>query len=250
MLFDVYICLVLLQASEREIIWVMRVAIIGVGILATVMGITITSIYGLWFLCADLVYVILFPQLVCVVYLKGTNTYGSLAGYLIGLLFRLLGGEPLVGLPAAIAYPGYIADGNEQRFPFRTLAMVLSFTTILVVSYPVRLVFERHLLPKHWDVFQCIVNIPEEVIALKEPNERGEMAVIHAKKGIEDPSSGTGEINPALKFSKADLLDVSPAADPGETSSLACTPTPDPWLCDYVVSLDLKSGGWGCMWCK
>ena len=66
----------------------MRVGIFGVGILATVMGITIETIYGLWYLCADLVYVILFPQLVSVVYIDDTNTYGSLAGYTIGMIFR------------------------------------------------------------------------------------------------------------------------------------------------------------------
>lgn len=36
------------------------------------------------YLCADLVYVILFPQLICVVYMKDSNTYGSLAGYGVG----------------------------------------------------------------------------------------------------------------------------------------------------------------------
>jgi high affinity choline transporter 7 len=59
------------QASEREIIIVMRVAIFGTGALATAMGIMVESIYGLWYLCADLVYVILFPQLFSVVYLEG-----------------------------------------------------------------------------------------------------------------------------------------------------------------------------------
>ena len=59
----------------------MRFAIIMVGGLATVMALTIQSIYGLWYLCADLVYVILFPQLLCVVYFKRSNTYGCLAGY-------------------------------------------------------------------------------------------------------------------------------------------------------------------------
>ena len=49
------------------------------------MGITIHSIYGLWYLCADLVYVILFPQLVSVIYIGYTNTYGSLAGYCVGM---------------------------------------------------------------------------------------------------------------------------------------------------------------------
>lgn len=64
----------------------MRMAIIAVGCLATAMALTINSIYGLWYLCADLVYVILFPQLVCVVYYNRSNTYGCLAGY-IGYFF-------------------------------------------------------------------------------------------------------------------------------------------------------------------
>ena len=71
----------------------MRAGIFGVGILATIMGITITTIYGLWYLCADLVYVILFPQLVSVIYIGYTNTYGSLAGYLIGELGQGLFGQ-------------------------------------------------------------------------------------------------------------------------------------------------------------
>lgn len=36
------------KASEMEIIWVMRVSILIVGFLATVMALTIPSIYGLW----------------------------------------------------------------------------------------------------------------------------------------------------------------------------------------------------------
>lgn len=37
------------KASEMEIIWVMRVSILIVGFLATVMALTIPSIYGLWY---------------------------------------------------------------------------------------------------------------------------------------------------------------------------------------------------------
>ena len=160
------------KASEREIIWVMRLSIFGVGVLATIMGITISSIYGLWFLCADLVYVILFPQLVSVVYLSGTNTYGSLAGYLVGLTIRLLGGEPMIpGLTAVIHYPGYNAETNTQTFPYKTLSMLVSFATIIAVSYPLKYAFEHKRLPKEWDIFQCIVNLPEEIVTLKDPTE-------------------------------------------------------------------------------
>ncbi len=62
----------------------MRFGIFAVGALACFMGIMIKSIYELWFLCSDLVYVILFPQLVSVLFMPFTNTYGSLAGYIIG----------------------------------------------------------------------------------------------------------------------------------------------------------------------
>lgn len=58
------------QASETEILWVMRAAIFIVGAMATAMALTIPTIYGLWAMCSDLVYVILFPQLLIVVHFK------------------------------------------------------------------------------------------------------------------------------------------------------------------------------------
>ena len=204
-----------MQASEREIIWVMRVAIFGVGALATAMGITIDTIYGLWYLCADLVYVILFPQLVCVVYLPGTNTYGSLFGYTIGFLFRLLGGEPLIGMPAVIKFPFYDEVDSVQRFPFKTVCMILSFSLIVSVSYVMKYIFENDKLPKEYDLFECIVNIPNEVVALQEASTPdngesfvGELTTINPKKG-----DGKGEINPSLKFSKEELLLPGGAAE-------------------------------------
>ena len=204
----------------------MRVAILGVGALATAMGITIQTIYGLWYLCADLVYVVLFPQLVCVVYLPGTNTYGSLAGYTIGLLFRLFGGEPLIGMPAIVKFPFYDEAVGVQRFPFKTVCMLVSFMLILAVSYVLKYLFENEKIAKEYDIFECIVNIPNEVVALQETSTPdngesfvGELTIINAKKN--DPS---GEINPNLKFTKEELLlpggaaenkalDVSPCSD-------------------------------------
>ena len=77
------------NASETEILWVMRAAIFIVGAMATAMALTIKTIYGLWAMCSDLVYVILFPQLLIVVHFKEwCNTYGSLGAYIIGLFFR------------------------------------------------------------------------------------------------------------------------------------------------------------------
>lgn len=157
-----------MKASEREILWVMRVGIFFVAALATVMGITINSVYGLWFLCADLVYVVLFPQLCCVVYVKHSNTYGSFAAYWVGLLLRLIGGEPLIGLPALLKYPFYDYNEKKQLFPFRTFAMLASFMVTLLVSYVTKFLFENELLRKEFDLFKCVTNIPQEAIALNE----------------------------------------------------------------------------------
>ena len=178
----------------------MRVGIFGVGILATIMAIMVDSIYMLWYLCSDLVYVILFPQLVSVVYLKGTNTYGSLGGFLIGWFFRLMGGEKSMNIPAVIKYPWYDEASSTQLFPFKTLCMLLSFSSIILISYPLKYLFEHGLIHPKYDVFMCIVNIPEESIALAS-NKMSELTAM-------TPTEVNGKINPALKFSQDDLLAV------------------------------------------
>lgn len=188
-----------LQASEREVIIVMRIAIMGVTGLALIMALTVESIYILWYLCADLVYVILFPQLICVIYMDSSNTYGSLAGYVFGLFFRVSGGEPNLNIPALIEYPMYA--NNAQSFPFKTLAMLVSLLSLTVVSYVTKYVFENGLLPRRYDVFMCIVNIPVEqmVLASRESvDERTKFGLYSEKNG--------GNVNPALKFSQDDLI--------------------------------------------
>jgi high affinity choline transporter 7 len=146
----------------------MRFGIFFVAALATVMGITINSVYGLWFLCSDLVYVVLFPQLLCVVYLKHTNTYGSMVAYWIGILLRLICGEPLFGIPAIIKFPFYDEENDQQRFPFRTTSMLISLFLNISVSYLTNLVFEGGYLRKEFDIFKCVTNIPIDSIALKD----------------------------------------------------------------------------------
>ena len=71
----------------------MRIAVLFVGAAATLLGIVVNSIYALWFLCSDLVYVILFPQFVLVVHTQSTNAYGSLLGFILGMILRFTGGK-------------------------------------------------------------------------------------------------------------------------------------------------------------
>merc|ERR1719400_1881050 len=163
------------SASETEIMWVMRIAIFAVGGMATFMALTIPTIYGLWALCSDLVYVILFPQLLMVVHFPDhCNTYGSLFAYCLGLLIRVSGGEPLVFLPALIKYPGFAEPTKEelveaeeegrrpfgtQLFPFRTTAMILSMISLVCVSKIMVWLFKSGKLTKEQDYFRCVVNI-------------------------------------------------------------------------------------------
>ncbi|KAH8353823.1 hypothetical protein KR084_003030 [Drosophila pseudotakahashii] len=196
------------KASEMEIIWVMRVAIIVVGILATIMALTIPSIYGLWSMCSDLVYVILFPQLLMVVHFKKhCNTYGSLSAYIVALVIRLSGGEAILGLAPLIKYPGYDEETKEQMFPFRTMAMLLSLITLVSVSWWTKMMFESGKLPPSYDYFRCVVNIPEDVQRVGDPSESGEQLSVMAGPLARSYGAATmagkdernGRINPALE---------------------------------------------------
>ncbi|CAC5422138.1 SLC5A7 [Mytilus coruscus] len=210
---NIYKCVFRQKASEKEIIWVMRFGIFGVGALATAMAIEVDSIYDLWFLCSDLVYVILFPQLVSVVYLKGTNTYGSLAGFILGLFFRIAGGEESMNISPIIKYPWYDEVEKEQLFPFKTLSMIMSFVSIIGVSYPLKYLFESGMIHRRFDVFMCIVNTPEETLSLanKGPSEL---------TAITPTIESRGQINPALKISREDLHKVNGTISADERSLL------------------------------
>jgi high affinity choline transporter 7 len=126
------------QASDKEILWVMRVTVFVFGASATAMALLTKTVYGLWYRSSDLVYIIIFPQLLCVLFIKGTNTYGAVAGYISGLFLRITGREPYLYLQPLIFYPGYYSDKSgiyNQRFPFKTFSMVTSFLTNICVSY-------------------------------------------------------------------------------------------------------------------
>jgi high affinity choline transporter 7 len=81
---------------------------------------------------SDLVYVILFPQLLMAVHFPSAcNGYGSFAAYVVAIFLRLAGGEELLKLKAFIHYPFYDEGTDdkweEQRFPFRTVFHKIAF---------------------------------------------------------------------------------------------------------------------------
>ncbi|CDQ89388.1 unnamed protein product [Oncorhynchus mykiss] len=158
------------RATDREIVWVMRITIFVFGALATAMALLTGTVYGLWYLSSDLVYVIIFPQLLSVLFIKGTNTYGSVAGYIFGLLLRIGGGEPYLKLPPFIYYPGWVQEEKihhltgdveyfiQQRFPFKTVSMLASFLGNVAFSYLLKYLFESGTLSHKYDFMDAVVS--------------------------------------------------------------------------------------------
>lgn len=158
------------QASDREIVWVMRITIFVFGGLATLMALVTGTVYGLWYLSSDLVYVIIFPQLLSVLFVKGTNTYGSVAAYFFGLILRIGGGEPYLQLPPFIYYPGWITELRKhhltgemeeviiQKFPFKTISMLASFLGNVAFSYLAKYLFESGKISHKYDFLDAVVS--------------------------------------------------------------------------------------------
>ena len=126
------------------------------GALATILAIFVDSIYGMFILAADIVFVIMLPQLTCVLFVQHSNTYGGLAGYVLGLVLRIGAGEPMISLPSVIKYPYYHPETDTQLFPFRTFSALVSLIAIIFVSYLTRWLFNRRYLPNKFDVFSCV----------------------------------------------------------------------------------------------
>ncbi|CBY30643.1 unnamed protein product [Oikopleura dioica] len=122
-------------SSERAVMRVMRVSIVTVGAIATVLAIKGTSVYSLWYLSGDIVYVTLFPQLLLVVHFEDRiNARGSQIGLLLGVIIRAIGGDTGLNIPALVEFPGYDCKTNTQYFPFRSLAMIVTLLGCLVGS--------------------------------------------------------------------------------------------------------------------
>ena len=105
---------------------VIRSSILLFGAMATVLALKVQSVQALWFFTSDLVFVLLFPQLLSALFDKKANCTGSIVAFAVSLFLRVGGGEPLLGLPAFISYP--------ETVPFRTLAAAAGLVLLPIVS--------------------------------------------------------------------------------------------------------------------
>ncbi|XP_041054625.1 high-affinity choline transporter 1-like [Carcharodon carcharias] len=157
------------EATDNELVWIMRAAIILFGSLAAAMTWLSTSVYGLWYLSSDLIFVLLFPQLVSVLYIKGTNAYGCIISYFFGLFLRVGGGEPYLRIHPFICYAGCHLDITFptgpiyiQTFPFKTISMFTSLMTNVLVSYLTKFLFDRGMFPQKLDILKGFVSQPKK----------------------------------------------------------------------------------------
>ena len=140
-----------------EILWALRAAVVVLGSIAAIIAIKVNSIYALFVLCSDFSYVVAFPQLVCVVYLKFANTYGALVGYFVSFFFRLTAGEPLLEFDPLIKYWYYDESNKVQCFPYRTFAMLIGLLCIIIVS-----ALTNRYLPERFDYLNAVYGTKEE----------------------------------------------------------------------------------------
>lgn len=137
-----------------------RISVLVVGLAGTGLAFGDDSVFALWVLSGDLLYCVIFPQLVCVLHFQRANTYGAFSGFVVGLLLRGLSGEPILGIPPVLLYPGWREENNViiQYFPYRTIAMLFSVVSILAVSCLLNLIFKHELIPQSWDFLQAFKN--------------------------------------------------------------------------------------------
>jgi high affinity choline transporter 7 len=126
---------------------VIRTAIVLLGIAAALMALRVRNVAALWFFTSDLVFVLLFPQLVMALFDPRANRIGSIAAFAASLTLRLGGGEPLFGWLPWIPYPElcggllpgtpadwYDSETGAMIFPFKSIAAAAGLIVLPVVS--------------------------------------------------------------------------------------------------------------------
>jgi high affinity choline transporter 7 len=133
--------------SAAAMVRILRGSILLLGAGAAVMALEIRSVQELWFFTSDLVFVLLFPQLLYALFDSKVNLPGSVAAFAVSFLLRLGGGEPLLGLPPLVRYPELLAGllpgdpahwydpaSGRMLFPFKLMAAAAGLVLLPVVS--------------------------------------------------------------------------------------------------------------------
>ena len=96
-------------------------------------------------------------------------------------------------------FPWYDEINEVQLFPFRTLSMIISAITLVVVSEVTQHLFDTGKLHQKWDFLHCIVNIPEDAQRVDDLHE-GDMMMTDTVVKYNATDEMNGRINPALNL--------------------------------------------------
>jgi high affinity choline transporter 7 len=135
------------DVTARGMARVLRGSILLLSAVAVLLALKVKSVQELWFLTADLIFVLLVPQLTYALFDPKCNRIGSMTAFFVALVLRLGGGEQTIGLPPFIPYPelfsGLLQDSPEawydkggavMLFPFKTLAFAVGMMLLPTVS--------------------------------------------------------------------------------------------------------------------
>jgi len=147
-------------ASDCVTLWFLRGTVVVNTAIAMTIAICVKSVYGLYLICSDLVFILLFPHLLLIVHFpKRTNKYGLIVGFSIAFILRVLAGEPVLGYEAVMKWPGYndVEDGvGNQRFPFRVVCMLLHLGLTILFSWLFEMAFRREWIPSKFDFMHVL----------------------------------------------------------------------------------------------
>jgi high affinity choline transporter 7 len=135
------------DASTVAMRRILRVSIVALGCVAVILALRVRSVQQLWFFTSDLVFVLLFPQLLYAVFDPRANRTGSIVAFCVSLILRLGAGEEILAVPRLIPYdellgsalPGgaglwFDPAGDATLFPVRTFAAIVGLILLPVVS--------------------------------------------------------------------------------------------------------------------
>lgn len=125
-----YLRLIAPKSHTNKASSIVRVSILVLGIAAVFIALEVKSVQALWYFTSDLIFVLLFPQLVMALFDKKSNRTGSIVAFIVSLFLRAAGGEPLFDIPALIDYP--------EWWPIRVVAALAGLILLPLVSRVVK----------------------------------------------------------------------------------------------------------------
>jgi high affinity choline transporter 7 len=138
--------------GARRLQAMIRASILGLGVAAVVLALNVRSVAALWLFTGDLVFVLLFPQLLLAMFDPRANRVGSVSGLVVALAIRLAGGvslatdQGMIGFPELVPLSATVARlfgadptawvdaAGASLLPIRTIAAAAGLVSMWTMS--------------------------------------------------------------------------------------------------------------------